>query len=664
MTIEPSVFPLFIEDNEISSLVTLINGSGVSSSATLTIRALEGKAYAPVSIQVGAHAKVQIKVADLLQKVGAHVRVGSVLVTQGPELKRPSIVGQLTLSGITAAPIALTEEELVMPMLVDSQDLRSISESATDAQLLAVASLSNEPQHISAQCFKNGSVTTRTATLAPGGLALLYPCSKESSQFVGISLLGTSETSEAAGISIHSDGPNGGFAAFGLARHVSPKTKSKFLGSLQFIDPTSLHSSSLVFTGVSAGYSLTPGAYPYSTAIALANFSTEKNNVKIAFHKTDVNGTVSTTTNDIVLAAQSSAQVPLGQLGLKTGEIGSLIVSSDQQPGDLIAKIVSSSDSAPNQLEQLAKDAFDYRNGGAHPWTLQDNARSDLVLFNHSSRTEPFNVVITTEDGAQWTSQLKLAPFETRTVSINDLIKNKVVDSRGRTLPATTWSGSVSWYTGGRGIGTGHVLIRNEANSSGESFSCAMAYILCGAEIEIFGAPTDPFGTYLLNVGDSRSAAVNVDTCVDWSGEGNNCYGDFSSTSNGAQIWSPWSTSDPNVLSFTSDVYNPYVDLATGATGTPLLQVSIYSNSPSFCVATGWAYVNVRPTVTASGSNGGSATDLWYFNGESPSGYSTSITLSAGGSSATTWQIVSGNSNVSMSTAGAQTTIISTGGAI
>ncbi len=97
-TLEPSVFPLFIEDNEISSLVTLVNSSGVSSSALLTIRDQQGKAYAPVSIPVVAHAKVQIKVADLLQRIGAHIRAGSILVTQGPELTMPSILGQLTLA--------------------------------------------------------------------------------------------------------------------------------------------------------------------------------------------------------------------------------------------------------------------------------------------------------------------------------------------------------------------------------------------------------------------------------------------------------------------------------------------------------------------------------------------------------------------------------------
>jgi hypothetical protein len=579
MTLQPSVFPLFIEDNEISSLVTLINSSGIPSSALLTIRDPQGKAYTPVSIRLGAQAKVQIKVADILQKIGAQVRTGSILVAQGPELKRPSILGQLTLSETTAAPVALTEEELVMPMLVDSQDLRSISESATDAQLIAVTSLSKEPQHITAQCYKQSGVTTKTATLVPGGTALLYPCSKDSSQFEGVSLLGASETTESAGISLHSDGPNGGFAAFGLARHISPQTKSSFLGSLQFIDPTSLHSSALVFTGVSAGDSLTPGAHPYSAAVALANFSTQQSHITIAFHKTAINGSVSTTTQNIAMAPQSSTQVSLGQLGLKTGEMGSLIVSSDQAPGDLMAKIISNSDAAPNQLEQLAKDSLDYHNGGAHPWTLQYNARSDLILFNHASRTEPFNVLITTEDGAQWIQQLELAPFETRTISINDLIRNKTPDIHGRTLPTTTWNGTVVWHTGGPGIGSGHVLIRSEANSTGENFSCAQTYVTCSAEI---------FGDNLLLVGDTGWEEVLVDVCINWSGS-SDCTGDPAYSDEQPQYVSPWTSSDSSIISV--DSASAQATVLANAVGSAGIQV--YASAQDGCEAVGYETINV-----------------------------------------------------------------------
>ena len=392
------------------------------------------------------------------------------------------------------------------------------------------------------------------------------------------------ETSEAAGISIHSDGPNGEFAAFGVAQHISPSTKTKFLGSLQFVDPTSLHSSSLIFTGVSAGYSLTPGAYPYSTAVALANFSSEQSQVKISFHKTDANGTVSTTTKNVILAPQSSLQVPLGQLNVKATEIGSLVVSGDKGPGDLMAKVVSSSDWSPNQLEQLAKDELDYRNGGSHPWTLQDNARSDLILFNHSSTSQLFNVLIVTEDGAQWSNKVTLASFETRTISIGDLIRNKTLDNRGRSLPSTAWSGTAMWHTSGRGTGSGHILIRSEANSSAQSFSCGQLYITCGAELNLSG---DPF-----TVGSGGEAFAQADYCVNDSGD-NECDGDYVYSSSPYNVHS-WGSTNSSILSVSGFGFE--ASLYANAPGSAVVDATIFDQYG--CGADGFAQVDVAPSVT------------------------------------------------------------------
>lgn len=587
MRLQPSVFPLFIEDDEFASLITLVNSSGVSSSALLTIRDPQGKAHTPMSIRLTGHAKAEIKVADLLRKLGITIRTGSILVTQGPELKRPSILSQLTLTQTNAVPIALTEEELVMPMDMDSQDLNSISESATDAQLIAVTSLSSEPQHISVQCYKPKGVTTKTATLASGGTALLYPCSKDSSQIEGSSLLRTSETKESAGIAIHTDGPNGGFAAYGITRHFSPQTKGSLLGSLQFIDPTSLESSALVFTGVSAGYSLTPGAHPYSAAVAVANFSTQQNHITIAFHKTDNNGSVSSTTKDIKLAPESSTQVSLGQLGLKAGEIGSLVVSSDQSPGDTMAKIVSSSDKAPNQLEQLAKDSLSHRNGGAHPWTVQDSSRSDLVLFNHFSRAMPFSVLITTEEGVQWNQHLMLAAFETKNISINDLIRNKTPDIHGRVIPEATVSGTAIWRTEGSGIGSGHVLVRNDNNSTGENFSCEQTFVVCGASVQADKST--------LALGDTGTIYAIETFCVEYTlqgycGGGDDSYDDYA-------LNAGWVSADSSIIAITSDTTTGiYQGVGTGST----YLTGTVGDSWGCSASASTPYMTVKPCPTYS----------------------------------------------------------------
>jgi hypothetical protein len=60
----------------------------------------------------------------------------------------------------------------------------------------------------------------------------------------------------------------------------------------------------------------------------------------------------------------------------------------------------------------------------------------------------------------------------------------------------------------------------------------------------------------------------------------------------------------------------------------------------------------------------GPDTTVWWFNGQTPSGYSTSITLTSSGGSSTTWEVSLGQSKISLSSSsGAQTTVTSTGAA-
>jgi hypothetical protein len=72
----------------------------------------------------------------------------------------------------------------------------------------------------------------------------------------------------------------------------------------------------------------------------------------------------------------------------------SFIVYSDGAPGALMAKLVSTSDSQLHEVELQAKDASDTLNAGNHPWTVNGTTESTLLLFNHSSTKENFDVSI------------------------------------------------------------------------------------------------------------------------------------------------------------------------------------------------------------------------------------------------------------------------------
>ena len=162
---------------------------------------------------------------------------------------------------------------------------------------------------------------------------------------------------------------------------------------------------------------------------------------------------------------------------------------------------------------------------------------------------------------------MRLAPFETRIVSINDLIRNKVSDSHGRTLPATAWSGSVVWQTPVPGTGSGHVLIRNEANASGESFSCGMYSSICGGDFTPY--------TTTFTVGQTASFGdFEAEVCLGSSP--GQCSGNFVGTGNDFSYF--WQSDSPGVLSI-SGGYSNVINLYAASVGSSLIEGSVSDGS-------------------------------------------------------------------------------------
>jgi hypothetical protein len=84
------------------------------------------------------------------------------------------------------------------------------------------------------------------------------------------------------------------------------------------------------------------------------------------------------------------------------------------------------------------------------------------------------------------------------------------------------------------------------------------------------------------------------------------------------------------------------------------IDMETYQQHSDFSCGSGWVEP-VQPTI--SGPN-----TLWWFNGENPSGYSTSIDLSSDAGRSTQWSIVDGSDKVTLSTTqGEYTTLTSIG---
>ena len=157
----------------------------------------------------------------------------------------------------------------------------------------------------------------------------------------------------------------------------------------------------------------------------------------------------------------------------------SFLISSDASPGDVSAKLVATSDSLLREVELEAKDEMDPQNGGNHPWSLEDGTESTLLIFNHSSDTQVFNVAISA-GGVNWSKAYRLASMQTEAISIRELITNKVKDDYDVVLPLNATRGEVSWFGFQPGLGKGRLLQSNRDMAMARNFSCGIYLVLCG----------------------------------------------------------------------------------------------------------------------------------------------------------------------------------------
>lgn len=183
----------------------------------------------------------------------------------------------------------------------------------------------------------------------------------------------------------------------------------------------------------------------------------------------------------------------------------SFLVKSDAPSGDVVSKLVATSESQGNEVELLGKDAEDHVNGGLHPWSLEQGNESSVLLFNHSTKLQTFNLQIG-NGKTLWTKGYELLPMETKNISLSKLIHSGAKDDKGRKLPASLQSGEVEWFVPKNlDVGHGRLLQSNRATLMARSFSCGQYYVICGVYLtqDISSLPVDitqEFGYLTVNV--------------------------------------------------------------------------------------------------------------------------------------------------------------------
>jgi hypothetical protein len=243
------------------------------------------------------------------------------------------------------------------------------------------------------------------------------------------------------GLEVEGDGLPGSLAAFALAPHYHGR--DTVFSAVPFYDPNLLHSSATIFAGVPAG---TQPTLPYGTYVprlSFANFSAAPLHLSVALADSSSSADDGDADNNhhankiqsLTVAPHQTGEFVFKGIESISGLSHSVIVKGDGDPGSYQAKLVSRSDGRLYQVELLAKDGLDINNSGIHPWSIDDETESHLILFNHSNSPKKVGFTITSGT-RQWRHEFMLAGMETREINFNEIEKQKTPDDFGRILRA------------------------------------------------------------------------------------------------------------------------------------------------------------------------------------------------------------------------------------
>lgn len=441
-------------------------------------------------VQFQPYSQQPLNIRDLLDSGTAPGTVaGSIIVTQSSALSGRVIVGTVAMTRLASLSPSYVDEEPNVPNASGSQTLRGVADSGNGSPAVAIASLTNVPQHVIVTCLTAGAPpASKTLTLSPSQTLLTPACTSDVTQgldFDGYLANLTATPHGPLGISLVTDAAPGSFLAFGLAPHRSGA--QQYFSSVLFTDPGGAASTTTVFAGVPVGQSPLLPAGAFTPVLSLANFSQTPRHVTVQYATTQNGTPASTTVSTLTLAPLASQQLVLGGLTGDPTLQNSFLVQSDGNPGDVGAKLVSTSDSALAEVELEGKDLDASINGGDHPWNVENGNQSTLLLFNTSTDPQYFNVEISA-GSAQWRKAYLLQPMQTQSIGINELIRTGAKDDNGIALPDNIGSGQVAWHMPAKNAGRGRLLVSNLDTAMARNFSCGYVAELCEA---IFSGDVD-----------------------------------------------------------------------------------------------------------------------------------------------------------------------------
>jgi hypothetical protein len=563
----PSIAPLFMEDQQRTSVITMVNDAPTSLDLDVVLKDLSGAQLIKQAISLEPHSQQTVPIATLLPSSTNHY--GSVLLMP----HRPTtMAAQLSITNRDGAEGGNIEEEFTMLMSPNPATYRAVS--VASGSLVAITSLSPEAQTVRVDCLHKTHEGTTSFTIQPNQTLLVDACGKRKPA----SLLAVPDiAADPAGspqpvaIAVSSQAPSMDLAVFGVG--LLPSATQPRYVAIPFADMSTVKSSTTAY----------PGAFGAEISwrgirTALANFGETGQSVTVSLSQGSEAGMRKTLATLNLAPKQVILLDSLSHLnGLRSD--ATLVIQSDGAPGQILSGVQAWQNPASDAVALPWKDAAQTPNGGQHPWRTDLGTTSSLVLYNPDEVQQASLPVTIYSNGHTWTKNITVGPLATVAISINDVVDGRTADDHGHTLEPGGTHGMVSWYTLAKPKLLG--MVRQSSSLTGivRPFACAQTYALCALSI-----PNETVG-----VGDTTGNFwPSTSTC----GTNGDCSCVESCNPSGVSLSSySWSSANSAIASLVSSSTSAFGDFQGVSSGSTYSDLSAYDNLG--CSASGSGSVNV-----------------------------------------------------------------------
>jgi len=420
-----------------------------------------------------------------------------------------------------------------------------------------------------------------------------------------------------------------------------------FSTTLNFPDPLLQVSSALHASGVPIGVpakgSPFAGLGAFVPHVIVRNLAPTPQSVAVTVEYPAADGPQQIVLPAVALGGYATQDLPLDTaLGLLPLPLPycSIRIQYSGPPGSAMAEV--SSIEARGDLvidSRLANEGDGWAGSGAHPWHLDEETESILFLTNMGDRECPIGFQLQAGGVYYHVVDLSLRPHETKAIDLRKLRNQQKPDFQGNMIPAGATDGAVNWIRLDNVPVMGRLVVLQRHRGVASNYDCSPC--VCPPSYQNFYIIPS---SATMRVGDSQQFRATV-ASVD-------CnyfpyYIDLTASSQ-----STWNSSQPSYVSLDGSTKGLTHALAGGASniGDNLSNVCIYQYYPPYpvCFSTCWPTSNYSTAyvVTITGPQ-----TVWWFNGQSPSGYTTSITLTATPSAqkSYSWAFSAGSNKASFS---------------